>query len=278
MSANCIDYKTLTTKHNGSVIENNDGTGVKSPFILSKACCEYLGNNYFFDIENQKCRWSSPATCNIQNTFKLVLNPNGNDGSIFYVENGDSCSLSVDFDYLFKIKCETLNEIINKNTTTSNQPIDPILQAEINDLQNQLDNKTKLCDSYTSQITEFNEAFNNTLYSIVCNSIPQESTVDGPYIVTAGSTAFGNVAPFSFYKFDFDLTPGQIYCITEPDGLNEWRKILGEVRYANFINGDLTSYTCADVQALFSLNTTILNDNIFNGSNRQELMVACNTP
>jgi len=282
----CIDYNTIIDKYNGDIIENQDGTvsvymdsgnGV-APVILSKACCEYLGNGYFFDIETQKCRWSAPSSCNLQDAFKLVLNPKGNDGEVFNVEEGDECFLTVDFNYLFKVKCETLNAILNTKTTGPIKVTDPKTLEELKALESQLAEQTKICSTYTNQLAELTYAFNNTSYSIICQSTPTEPTVAGPIkIRTAGTSAFGKIAPFGFSD-NPTLAYGQLYCINEPDGLNQWRTILGEIRYANFIAGDQTSYTCTDVQALFDLNAAIINDNMFNGGNSPELMVACDTP
>jgi len=107
----CLSQEDII-KNNGIVIENQDGTvsvfisngKYDEPMPLSKVCCEYLNPSYVFDIETQKCRWSAEATCSIQDAFKLVLNPKGNDGTLFYIEDGDSCVLTVDFNYLFKVK------------------------------------------------------------------------------------------------------------------------------------------------------------------------------
>src|ERR1017187_5139916 len=109
---NCLDSNTVIA-NGGSVIENLDGsvsvyTSGNVPTVLSKICCETLNVNYFFDIENQICKWSKENPSCPLNTFKVVLNPTGNDGSMFIVEPNDNCSLTIDFDYLFKVKCETL--------------------------------------------------------------------------------------------------------------------------------------------------------------------------
>lgn len=280
----CLDYDTIINNYNGDIIENEDGTvsvyidngtGV-TPMILGKSCCEYLGAAYFFDIETQKCRWSTPATCNLQDTFKLVLNPKGNDGEFFDVEDGDTCFLKVDFNYLFKIKCETLNSILNSNSIQKTKFVDPNIDKETTSIQNEINNLTNYYDSLSNQLTEYLNIFNNTSYSIVCNSSPVIDMSSGPVLIkTAGTSAFGNVAPFGFGN---TLVIGQIYCINEPDGLNQWRIIIGETNYANFITGEENSYTCSHIQTLFDLNSNIVTNNILNGTKIPELMIACDTP
>lgn len=127
----CLDSKTITA-NGGSVVENLDGsvsvyTSENLPVVLNKLCCENLNNNYFFDIDKQVCKWSENAvttTCSLNETFKVVLNPTGNDGSLFIVEENENCSLTIDFDYLFKIKCETLVEILtNEQINGCSKPI-----------------------------------------------------------------------------------------------------------------------------------------------------------
>lgn len=110
----------------GTIVENTDGsvsvyvpssvTSDLVPLSLTKPCCEQLGLGYIFDIDTQKCLWSrlfNPNLgCSLDSQFNIVLNPTGNDGSIFYVDTHENCTLSIDFDYLFNIKCETLLNIM----------------------------------------------------------------------------------------------------------------------------------------------------------------------
>ncbi len=117
----------------GAIIENSDGSvsvfvsnGMSDsliPYSLTKPCCEVLNSKYIFDIDKQKCLWSViPKTdlgCSLDDKFNIVLNPNGNDGTIFYVDSEQNCTLSVDFDYLFNIKCETLLNILFPEINTT---------------------------------------------------------------------------------------------------------------------------------------------------------------
>jgi hypothetical protein len=116
----------------GMVINNPDGTisvytinpstQQLAPYQLTKACCDSLGiPGAYFDINTQKCRWtaSNSGPCDYNLPFNIVLNPKGNDGAIFSVAAEETCTLSVDFDYLFKFDCETLTDLVNGAVTSS---------------------------------------------------------------------------------------------------------------------------------------------------------------
>src|SRR6478736_6684527 len=84
------------------IIENPDGTisvylknsnNVVTPFEVTKICCDVLESmtkkGYFFDLNAQKCRYSlqSKLDCGFDKPFKVVLNPVGNDGAIFNIND-----------------------------------------------------------------------------------------------------------------------------------------------------------------------------------------------
>jgi hypothetical protein len=115
---------------NGRVINNPDGTisvftispitGLLAPVHLTKPCCEKLGvDGSFFDINSQECRWSLNGTngCDYSSAFKLVLNPKGNDGTIFSISPEETCTLGVEFDYLFDFTCTSLANLIRGVTS-----------------------------------------------------------------------------------------------------------------------------------------------------------------
>jgi len=119
--------------NNGQIVNNSNGTisvytispstGKLAPYALTKPCCEILGQGAYFDTKTQKCRWSSQNSngCDYTTPFNLVLNPKGNDGSIFYTLTDETCTLGIEFDYMFKFNCETLTNFINnKNTGNCN--------------------------------------------------------------------------------------------------------------------------------------------------------------
>lgn len=223
----CQDSNTIIA-NGGQVIENSDGTvsvyimnsnNVLSPSILNKQCCLALNPLYTYDIYQQKCLWTPNSGCSISDVFKISLNPQGNEGSIFYVDDDETCNLKVEFDYLVKIKCETLSNILTDGINGL-EDLDPDLYAEIVSLEIQIEQQTIECEILANQIAILNEQINNTPYSIICN---QENFIQ--------------------------------ICLTETDGLAAWSQILGEVNYYAFINGDQNSYSCEDAQQLITQNT-----------------------
>ena len=51
--------------------------------------------------------------------FTIILNPNGDNGETFIVTPDETCTLSIDFDYLFKFDCYNLNQPPNNNLLKS---------------------------------------------------------------------------------------------------------------------------------------------------------------
>jgi hypothetical protein len=285
---------------NGNVVvENQDGSVSQytspqlgsQPIILTKATCEALNPLYTFDINTQTCRWGPPP-CGGNEPIKLVLNSNGNDGSLFYVNSNDNCSLSIDFDYLFKIKCETLFGIMISASTQS--PINLQIQQQIANLELQISQQTALCNGYSNRIASINTQLTSTPYTIVCTN-PQsanDSSIVNPSIVPpsdintarfngVSNSGFGlTPVPFSYGYFRVTPTNDFItYALTEPEGLEKWANILGQEAYQRFLNGDVTSYSCSDVQQIVSLNEAIINNNLASRSSQPlpPLVVPSNT-
>lgn len=121
----------------GAVVENNDGTisvyapnsvtGTLTLLPLTKPCCEALRTPaLFFDKATQKCYWSNVNT-NVP--LNVVLNPRGNDGAIFSVESDESCTLSVEFDYLFKFSGNTLTELANGTLDSECETVTDVFES-----------------------------------------------------------------------------------------------------------------------------------------------------
>lgn len=265
-------------ENNGSVVENKDGTvsvytNTGSPFALDKYCCEVIKAGYTFNIDTQKCMWSTNtptiASQSIQTTttpctldsFKLTLNPNGNNGSLFYVgDSSEKCSLNIEFDYLIKISCESLTSILNGGTV--GKPMISTVQTT----QLVSNAQTIECEALAKQIAKLKETIAATNYSITC-------TQDIPYIYTpptqAALTPFTRTG-FGLYEFDLSDYITETLCLTNA-GLTEWSKILGS-RYNSFLAGDPNSYNCNDFNILKEKNDANLNNN------RPELAFTCTTP
>jgi len=268
----CFDMSTLMAV-NGQVLENQDGSvsvyvpnnlGVLTPVILTKQCCEFLSSKYFFDINSQTCKWSDAPSCTLDNVFKIVLNPNGNDGSIFYSSSNvnENCVLTIDFDYLFKIKCETLSGIMTGSIVSSPVVIETANQNT--QLQSQLQEQSVICESITNTINNLNAEILLTPYSITCELQPILAThtdVSDSSLMNFGRTGFGPIGnsqttrTTSGESQSSAVVNGKTYCLREPEGLSAWANILGPINYQRFLNGDPTSYTCEDVQAIVDQNT-----------------------
>jgi len=119
-------------QNGGTIKQNSDGTisvyvndanlGLVQTF-LTKVCCETLKSGLTFDEKTQKCYWSAQKKCD--NPFNIVLNPIGNDGAIFSIPPDETCTLNVEFDYLFKFSGSSLTEIANgKSDSTCQEVID----------------------------------------------------------------------------------------------------------------------------------------------------------
>lgn len=275
--SNCTTFWNTAISQNG-LVKNQDGTlsvyvlnsnHVKTPHEVTKVCCETLNSmtneGYYYDLDSQKCRWSITNIVGVEDKpFKIVLNPSGNDGSIFHVDDlnegeGDKCSLLLELDYLLKFDCEKLSTILSPTTT-----IDTVVLGKIRDLEAQIDAEHINLERILSDLDIFTHELENLNYSITCDSFPiQDTTFVTPLqtsvtptakqIVPFNKTAFGNIAPFSFAAM---TTREVTFCITEPKGLEVWKTILGANKYASFINGNGGVYTCEDVIALYNTVST----------------------
>lgn len=222
----CQNTNTIIA-NGGQVIENLDGTvsvyiinsfNVLEPLTLTKPCCTVLNPLYVFDINKQKCLWKTQTECTIDDVFKITLNPQGNEGSIFYVNENETCNLKIEFDYLIKVKCETLANLLTDGVNGL-QDINFGLYNDIVQLEIQIEQQTIECETLTNQINLLTEQANNIPYSVFCN----ETNTN--------------------------------YCLTEPEGTNAWLQILGESNYNIFVNGNSDAFTCENVQTLVDLNT-----------------------
>ena len=221
----------LITNGGGSIVENNYGTvsvfiNPTQPYHLTKECCEFLSPNYYFDIINQKCRWATPLDCTKNNNINVVLNPKGNDGTIFTLEENDNCFLEIKFDYLLQFSCNELALVgvsVLPETTGSSSTSTERLSNQTTSFENSEEITNIDCDYLVNQLVVLNSNLENTPYSVEYNDL--------------------------------------FYCFTE-NGLDNWSIILGSINYNNFLNGDLTTYTNANIQQLIS-NETIVGEFLY---------------
>ena len=277
----CLSVSDLNDV-NGSVVENNDGTvsvyTPNGPYFLNKICCEKFDKtkNYTFDIETQKCRWKT-TNCLLDN-LKITINPYGNDGNIFYVDNSnETCDLKISFDYLFKINCETLTSILNN----SNQSPEQIaISNQILNIELQITEQQAICETISNNITQLNLVISQTSYSIECNFFtsqkPRPPKPKPPIFKPFEKSGFNSGIPFQLPSTLLNYGGKRTLCLTE-EGLAAWSEILGD-RYNDFINGVATSYSCKDFILLSNLNDSIILSNQTNNAQQPLLAFECTTP
>ena len=125
--------------------------------INTKPCCEALGYN--FDIVNQRCLWKTESVG--KNDFKIILNPEGNHGTLFNIDENQTCCLDVSFDYMFKFDCADLIEATRETTTT----VSNVNEEQVTKLTEKLKDNQKLIARYKELIEELEK----TPYVVECN-------------------------------------------------------------------------------------------------------------
>jgi hypothetical protein len=174
-----IDTNNIVLNSDGtvSVFTNNSTLGLY-PVQLTLECCKTLPlkgdiKEYFFDIDIQKCKWSNiPISCGFSEPINLVINPQGDNGALFFIDNSENetCGLKISFDYLIKIKCETLMNILNPTITTNY--VTSGITAQINTSQQNIESFNSQIEIKTNAIISLNTQIANTPYSIYCLQYP----------------------------------------------------------------------------------------------------------
>jgi len=303
--------QTVVLNQNGDIDVFLVYNGQNQPIELGSYCCktmipklitsasQYFPNvtssDIYWDDNKQKCRWktSSSGTDCLIDTFKIVLNPDGNDGSLFNTENGEKeCKLVVDFNYLFKLECENLSDILNPTISVN---VDPRTQDQIKKLESELLNLQAECESISSKLEITISEYEKSYYSMVCDNVDIELylkyaeavgvTQAAPQVVTTrsaikafGNTGFGSTAPFGFPALSSSSTAvnpnsSVTICINETNGgLTVLQNLLGLDKYQRFLDGDPTSYTCDNVIEMILLSyESVQNGNL-------EFAFQCTTP
>jgi hypothetical protein len=245
-------------------VKNSDRTvsifqGV-NPLAPTLQCCSYSG--FTFDSDKQKCYWTEPVPCDIENPFKITLNPVGNDGALFFTADNETCTLDIEFKYLFKFTCKALYSILNTQNPTLNTFVTSESNAIYSQLVQDVEYQTTLCTTLTNQKDLIESQILTTPYSISCQpSTTQTSIGTLPPSAVSGfsNTGFGTGLGQVSGITQQPIIPlnNDIYCLTQ-DGLNIWSNILGPLRYQNFLNGDTSSYTCNDITTLLAIDNTSL--------------------
>jgi hypothetical protein len=212
----CLTEREILNQ-NGRVIYNSDGTlsvytvssitGQLVPQHLTKPCCDALGiSGAYFDTTTQKCRWSTSASCGDESSFNLVLNPRGNDGTIFSLDPDETCTLSIDFDYLFKYSCSTLTDLVNKRITGTCETVLDVFESigasMIINVVDTINNNNTLINVYEE--TFFNKIGSGNLYTY----LKENNSASGIFICGSDGTTDCN----SFNLYDLNASGTTINC------------------------------------------------------------------
>ena len=140
------------------------------PVQLTLECCKVLDPKYYFDINTQSCRWAQPHNaCGFSEPINLVVNPKGDDGTLFFVDDfeKEKCDLKISFDYLLKIKCEDLLNLTNPTVVTN------IQTQEITDqtikIEQLIAEVNVNIETLSNEIVVLNQNWVNTPYSLDCD-------------------------------------------------------------------------------------------------------------
>jgi hypothetical protein len=259
----------------------------------------------YWDDNTQKCRWKKESTvsCLVED-FKIVLNPDGNDGILFNTENGEKeCKLVIDFDYLFKLDCDNLANILNPKPDpkleSSNVSINPRDGFDGRDLTSDFGPRqlsASECEELEIKLQDLIKEYDATYYSIHCDNVdtelylkyaeavgvPTSSQQSGPVYKTVtpektasfSKTGFGGGLAFpqmGTTPITVGINEPLTVCLNEPEGLAQWGLHLGPDKFQRFLNGDPTSYTCGDLIEFLLKASEALDD-------YTEWLFECNTP
>lgn len=258
-------------------LENQDGTvsvfmslgSVLIPSVITETCC--LAKGYKFDNNNQKCYWKDSLFCNIEDTYKITLNPVGDDAALFFLNDDEKCKLNIEFDYLFKFDCQKMLNLYSNPDTIENTFLSSTIKNQIDNLNLQITQQEILCSFLENQISAVTYQINTTPYSITCQgSSSQESSgvnTDNAPLGNFNNSGFGNIGPIntsltgltpinsSSPISPLDVDTQLIYCLTDA-GLDTWQSIIGPINYVKFLFGDNETYTCQDVDNIVNQNLT----------------------
>lgn len=231
-----------------SVWINTDSGVVPYNNANTKICCEYLG--YVFDIENQKCLWSDPISCDTCE-MKIVINPNGDDGDYFTVNENSECSLDITLDYTFKFDCSILasGETINEDAIA--------IESDIESINHEIESAQLECAALSGACFQYNSIYTAMCYTILVTNHVSDYDAN-PYYnsVTPAKTPAGTTSVSTPLSGDMLALPSRstVCCLTE-EGLIAWQAILGDVKYNAWLasNGcDTTIYTNQQSQTLYT--------------------------
>ena len=106
---NCVDINGVALNEvffnvDGTVVGILDSGNGQINSNLSYDCC--IAQGWVFDPTDTKCYWTE--TCSNDGTYNIILNPEGNSGALFQVDDNQLglCKLELEFDWLLRFDCE----------------------------------------------------------------------------------------------------------------------------------------------------------------------------
>lgn len=127
------------------------GETTEKQIDLEKECCTGVFN-FYWDEENEECKWCSKEDCKGGDLFKIILGSDQNAGAFFEEENDEDCHLEVEFDYLFKYKCDELYNCVTGSTANT---IDSIFSLNVDvNIEKNVSDKTGFTGNYVTEHTE----------------------------------------------------------------------------------------------------------------------------
>jgi len=202
------------------------------PFELGQACCEvileqtvaaaeYTGVTYTWDENLQQCKWLETVDCDVRPPFSVVLNPTPNGGALFEVEEGETCVLDVQFDYIFKFDCQNLLDVQLSGVTPQLLQLYEDLDDQINQcnaLQEQLD---ALSGGTFNYVIPYYHIFTGVLISNLCLTSIGEALAQTFVVTEQGQEVWeeylttGDPATLNFPTLGLFIIAQQEYDATE---------------------------------------------------------------
>lgn len=182
MPIKCFGSGTDNSLFN-KVIYNLDGTvsgintyTMSSSIPITAECCKTL--NLTYDPIRSKCLWKAP--CTINDPFTILVSPKNDDGAYFIVDNNETCTCEVEFEYLFSWDCDKMIDLAAANQTTLQQDILGT-QTAISNLENAKGSISAATDTLQVEI--------NTLTSTILSLTAQISVLESKSTLTSGEQA-----------------------------------------------------------------------------------------
>lgn len=103
---NGVELNEIQFNLDGTVIGVIDINGTETTSKLSYDCC--IAQGYTFDPNDAKCYWTD--TCLTGGTYSIVLDPEGNTGAFFQIDEAERglCHLELSFKFLLRVDCDKL--------------------------------------------------------------------------------------------------------------------------------------------------------------------------